>query len=211
MSLPLKAVIFDLGNVLIDWNMKPSFRPHFNSENEMQGFLDWFSPFFLEYVHDGHGDLTASLAPMKAQYPDKTPLFEIFEHQWFDFMKGPITGTVDILHRLDAQQIPLFALTNWPHQVWPPRGPDGADPQDHDYSFLDRFRDIVVSGEVRMRKPNDDIYLHALEKFGLEASEAVFVDDLDENIETANRLGLTGIQFTSPGQLEADLIELALL
>lgn len=209
--MPPSAVIFDLGNVLIDWDMKPSFRPHFHSDDEMQDFLDWFSPFFLEYVHDGHGDLTASLAPMKAQYPDKTHLFEIFEHSWYDFMKGPITGTVDILHRLDERQTPLFALTNWPHQVWPPRGPDGADPKDHDYSFLDRFRDIVVSGEVRMRKPNDDIYLHALEKFGLEAGAAVFVDDLDENVDAANRLGITGIRFTSPEQLEANLIELALL
>lgn len=56
-----------------------------------------------------------------------------------------------------------------------------------------------------------DFYLHALEKFGLEAGEAVFIDDLAENIETANRLGMTGLQFSGPEKLEADLKGLGLL
>lgn len=195
------AVIFDLGNVLIDWDMKPSFRPHFKSEDEVEGFLNWFSPFFIAHVHDGDGNLTQCLAPLKAEHPDKAHLLDVFEHQWHDFMKGPIRGTVDIFNRLDERGTPLFALTNWPHQVWPPRGPDGGDPEEHDYSFINRFQDVVVSGQVRLRKPNDDIYLHALEKFGLEAKAAVFVDDLAENVETANRLGLTGLQFVSPEKL----------
>jgi 2-haloacid dehalogenase len=205
------AVIFDLGNVLIDWDMKPSFRPHFESEAEVEAFLTWFSPFFMEHVHDGRGDLGASLAPLRTQFPDKSHLFDVFEHRWHNFMKGPIVGTVDILHRLDARGTPLFALTNWPHQVWPPRGPEDADPADHDYSFMSRFADIVVSGQVAMRKPDDDIYLHALEKFGLAAAEAVFVDDLAENVVAANGLGITGLQFVSPEKLESDLAELGFL
>lgn len=208
--MPPTAVIFDLGNVLIDWDMKPSFRPHFDSEDEMQDFLEWFSPLFMSHVHDGSGDMTTCLAPVKVAHPDKSHLLEVFEHQWHDFMKGPISGTVDILARLDELNTPLFALTNWPHQAWPPRGPDGADPKEHNYSFLERFHDIVVSGQVRLRKPNEDIYLHALEKFSLAAEATVFVDDLAENVETANRLGLTGLQFVSPEKLEEDLKGLGL-
>lgn len=210
MSQP-RAVIFDLGNVLIDWDMKPSFRPHFETEANVEAFLSWFSPLFLEHVHDGRGDMEESLVPVRKIYPEHNHLFDVFEYQWHDFMKGPIEGTVDILHRLDANGTPLFALTNWPHQVWPPRGPEKDDPADHDYSFLDKFGDIVVSGQVRMRKPNDDIYLHALETFDLAAGDAVFVDDLAENVEAANRLGLTGLQFVSPEKLEADLKGLGLL
>lgn len=206
-----RAVIFDLGGVLIDWDMRPSFRPHFASEDEVGSFLDWFSPFFMEHVHDGRGDMKTSLAPMRNNHPEMGHLFDVFEHQWYDFVKGPIPGTVDILERLEKRSTPLFALTNWPHQVWPPRGPIGADPGHHDYSFIERFRDVVVSGQVRMHKPNDDIYLHALEKFGLAAEDAVFVDDLAENVEAANRLGITGLQFVSSGKLEEDLVELGLL
>lgn len=209
--MPPTSIIFDLGGVLINWDMKPSFRPHFDSEDEVGDFLDWFSPFFMKYVHDGRGDMATSLAPMRALHPDLDHLFDIFEHQWYDFIKGHMAGTVDILDRLEANATPLFALTNWPHQVWPPRGPEGCDPAEHDYSFIEHFRDIVVSGQVRMHKPNDDIYLHALEKFGLAAENAVFVDDLAENVEAANRLGMTGLQFVSPEKLEEDLAGLGLL
>jgi 2-haloacid dehalogenase len=205
------AVIFDLGNVLIDWDMKPSFRPHFESEDEVEAFLTWFSPLFLEYVHDGSGDMKESLAPVRVMYPEHGSLFDIFEYQWHEFLKGPIEETVKILHRLDEKDIPLFAITNWPHQVWPPQGPKDADPARHNYSFIDVFQGIVVSGIAGMRKPNDDIYLHALETFGLCANEAVFVDDLRENVETANRLGMTGLQFVGADALERDLVRLSIL
>lgn len=209
--MPPTSVIFDLGGVLIDWDMKPSFRPHFDAEDEVGGFLDWFSPHFMKHVHDGRGDLKTSLAPMHVSHPEMGHLFDIFEHQWYDFVKGHIAGTVDIFNRLEARDTPLFALTNWPHQVWPPRGPDGANPAVHDYSFIERFRDVVVSGQIAMHKPNDDIYLHALEKFGLVPEDAIFIDDLAENIEAANRLGITGLQFVSPEKLEDDLKGLGLL
>lgn len=62
-----------------------------------------------------------------------------------------------------------------------------------------------------MRKPNDDIYLHALETFSLPAQGTVFVDDLAENVETANRLGMTGLQFFDTAKLEVDLMRIGLL
>lgn len=177
----------------------------------MQKFLSWFAPVFIEHVHDSPHDMATSLKPARVKHPEHNHLFDVFEHQWYDFMKGPIEDTVDILVRLDDAQVPLFALTNWPHQVWPPRGPEDADPGQHDYRFIERFQDIVVSGQVRMRKPNDDIYLHALETFGVRANEAVFVDDLLENVETANRLGMTGLQFVGAETLERDLVRLDIL
>lgn len=206
-----RAVIFDLGNVLIDWDMRPSFRPHFDSEEDMSDFLTWFWPLFQTHVHDADHDMTTGLAPVRAQHPDLHHLIDIFEHRWFDFVKGPMPGTVSLLERLDEAGVPLFALTNWPHQVWPPQGPEGSDPADHDYGFLDRFRDIVVSGQVKMKKPDRDIYLHALQTFELAAEDALFIDDLAENIKTAEALGMTGHRFQNAQRLEAELLRLGLL
>ena len=79
------------------------------------------------------------------------------------------------------------------------------------YGFLGKFSDIVVSGQVRMRKPDAEIYRHALERFGLSGEEAVFVDDLPENVEAACELGLHGIRFTDARALREELTQLGLL
>ena len=66
----------------------------------------------------------------------------------------------------------------------------------------------VVSGEVKMRKPFDEIYHHLFEKYNINPKTAVFIDDSKPNIETALKLGLQGIHFQSPEQLAQDLKEL---
>lgn len=205
------AVIFDLGNVLIDWDMRPSFRPHFDTEEEVSAFLRWFWPLFQTHVHDSDLDMTTGLAPVRAMHPELAQLIDVFEHRWNEFVKGPMPESVALLERLDERAVPLFALTNWPAQVWPPRGPEGSDPAHHDYGFLDRFQKIVVSGQVKMKKPDAEIYTHALDVFGLAAPDAVFIDDLAENIEAAEALGMTGLRFEGADKLETDLKALGFL
>ena len=82
---------------------------------------------------------------------------------------------------------PVFALTNWPAETFPPSGTD--------YAFLEVFGDIVVSGEVGLRKPDTAIYRLALDRFGLDPSNVLFVDDLAGNVEAAAALGMTGHHF----------------
>lgn len=101
-----QAVIFDLGNVLIDWDMKPSFRPHFDSEEDMGAFLSWFAPLFISHVHDSPHDMGRSLKPAREAHPEHNHLFDVFEHQWFDFMKGPLHDSV-ALWRDCTQTAPL--------------------------------------------------------------------------------------------------------
>jgi len=63
----------------------------------------------------------------------------------------------------------------------------------------------VISGQVKMIKPDAEIYLHLLNSFNLQAEETVFIDDRQDNIEAAEKLGIKGIRFTSPGQLKEEL------
>lgn len=202
------AVIFDMGNVLIDWNPQEVYQPHFADKQERLMFFAGLFPRMHHTAHDSLGSFTEALAPLKSQEPDMVHLIEVFEHRWHEFVRGPLTETVEVLHDLVAADVPIYGLTNWPHQTWPPR-PPADTPQAYD--FLDHFADIVVSGQVQMHKPNDDIYDHALKQFGLRAEQAVFIDDLSENIATADRLGLHGIQFTNATDLRGELEELGLL
>lgn len=74
--------------------------------------------------------------------------------------------------------------------------------------WTDLFDAIVISGEVRMRKPSPEIFHHALEALGLEAAQCVFIDDIEANIEAAERVGMVGLHHTDPGKTRAALSDL---
>ena len=80
-----------------------------------------------------------------------------------------------------------------------------------DYSFLDKFDDIVVSGQEQLRKPAPELYQLALERWQVDPQRCIFVDDLPENVEAANRLGILGHHFTSAEKLAKELTEHGLL
>ena len=77
--------------------------------------------------------------------------------------------------------------------------------------MFDRFRDIVVSGDEKMVKPHAPIYRLALDRFGLRAEEAVFIDDNVANVAGAQAVGMTALPFTDAGTLRAELVTLGLL
>lgn len=205
-----RAVIFDVGNVLIGWDPHTPYRRYFPDDATHAAFFDGFFRTIYNAVHDDPRPISECLAPLKREHPDKHVLIELYEKEWASFLTGPMTASVEVLKELAAHGTPLYGLTNWPHQVWPPGDYVGVEARAL-YDFLDLFEDVVVSGQVRMRKPEAVIYRFALERFGLAADEAVFVDDLVENVEAANALGLTGILFRGAEGLRGDLARLGLI
>jgi 2-haloacid dehalogenase len=110
----------------------------------------------------------------------------------------------EIVRELDAAGVPLFAITNFSHEFWPPfRAREAA--------LFDRFQDIVVSGVEKMVKPDAAIYHLALDRFGLLPGQAVFVDDSAANIDGAAALGMHAILFTDAAAFRARLVEFGLL
>lgn len=109
----------------------------------------------------------------------------------------------DLVARLDDAGVPLYAITNFSHEFFPPfRAAEAA--------LFDRFRDIVVSGAEKLVKPDAAIYRLALDRFGLRAEEVVFIDDNAANVAGAEAVGMTAILFTGAGDLVARLRELSL-
>jgi 2-haloacid dehalogenase len=109
----------------------------------------------------------------------------------------------EIVRELDEAGVPLFAITNFSHEFWPPfRAREAA--------LFDRFRDVVVSGEEKMVKPDAAIYHLALDRFGLRPEQAVFVDDNADNVAGANAVGMHTVLFTDAAAFRARLVELGL-
>lgn len=202
-----QAVIFDMGNVLIGWAPEQVYAAHLtDAASRTQFFTDLF-PRMHNLVHDSQESFSEALAPLREEEPASAPLIDIFERRWHEFLQGPMEPSIAVVRELVDAGVPLYGLTNWPHQTWPPSALDG----DHDYGFLSEFEDIVVSGQVQMAKPDSAIYDLALERFSLSADEAVFVDDLAANVATACDLGLHGIQFTDADAMRSEFVRLGLL
>ncbi len=109
-----------------------------------------------------------------------------------------------LVDRLHAAGVPLFAITNFSGEFWPPF-------RKREAAMFDRFRGIVVSGEERLTKPDAAIYRLALDRFGLRPGEAVFIDDNAENVAAAAALGIEAILFSDAEGLRHELTRLVLL
>ena len=116
----------------------------------------------------------------------------------------PVPGVHAIVDELHACGVPLFAITNFSADFWRPF-------HDRERAFFGRFRDIVVSGEEKLLKPDPAIYYLALDRFGLRPAQALFIDDRAINVEGALAVGMHAHLFTTAEDLRTRLISEGLL
>jgi 2-haloacid dehalogenase len=115
-----------------------------------------------------------------------------------------VPGVHPIVEELEGRGVPLFAITNFSAEFWKPF-------RAREEAFFRRFRDIVVSGEEKLLKPDPALYYRALDRFGLKPREALFVDDRMINVEGAEAVGMSAHLFTGADTLRRRLTEEGLL
>lgn len=135
--------------------------------------------------------------------PDWERLQRLYWEHFADTKTGPVPGTGAIVDELLDAGVPLYALTNF-HDVLFERAR-------HMVPQLPRFTGIVVSGEEHLAKPEPEIYRVLLERYGLDASRTLFVDDSPANVEGARAVGMRAHLFVGAGRLRAELTERGLL
>ena len=140
---------------------------------------------------------------MTARFPEHAALIAAWGPRFGDSIGEAIPGMVDLVEELDAAGVPLFAITNFSGEFFPPFRSARA-------GLFDRFRDIVVSGDERLVKPGAAIYRLALDRFGLQAPDAVFIDDVPANVVGARAVGMQALQFVDEPTLRGDLRALGL-
>jgi len=197
------TVVFDLGNVLVRWNPRLLYEQLIPDAEELERFFD--TVITHDWIRDQDAGRTFAdgIALLAGRFPHYEEEIRAFWERWEEMVPGPIEETVEILAELRNRRTPLYALTNWSHETFPIARPR--------FPFFDWFEGIVVSGEVRLVKPDARIYRHLLDTHGLQAEECVFIDDSPANVAGAAALGITGLHFQSPERLRADLIRLKLL
>jgi 2-haloacid dehalogenase len=194
------TVIFDLGGVLIDWDPRYLYRQLFvEDEPGMERFLAEVTTAAWNLQLDAGKPFAEGVTELIAQHPHERERIEAYHARWIEMISGPIHGTVAILEELAARGVPLYAITNWSAETFALIRREPA------YAFLDLFREIFVSGELRMVKPEPAIFRHALERIGREAPQCLFIDDVEKNVAGAAAVGLAVHRFTTPEALAADL------
>ena len=201
MELPgtIENVVFDLGGVLIDWNPRHVFRSMFDDEESMERFLTEVCSSEWNARQDAGRPWAEAVQVLVAEHPDFEEHIRAYYDRWRDMLGGPIAETVDVLADLRRTSLRLFALSNWSSETFVVAR---AMPE---YSFLDWFDGIVISGDVGIVKPDPAIFRHLLERYDLEPSRTLFIDDVAANIDTAKALGLRTVRFESGAALRAEL------
>jgi 2-haloacid dehalogenase len=197
------AVVFDLGGVLINWDPRNLYRQLFDDEEEMEQFLAEVTTSEWNAQQDAGRALSEAVEELAARHPDRRDLIAAYYDRWPEMLGGAIEGTVEILRDLRERGVRTYALSNWSAETFPIARPM--------FPFLELFDGIVISGEVKMVKPDPRIFAHVLERFGLEPGEAVFVDDNAENVRAAEEAGFVPITFENSDQLRRELSALRLL
>jgi 2-haloacid dehalogenase len=200
----VRAVVFDVGNVLYDWHPRYLYARLIDDQAALELFLRDVVTFAWHHQHDEGRPFAETSAELSARFPEHRDLIAAWGPRFLESIGDPLPGVSEIVAELDAARVPLFAITNFSHEFWPPfRAREAA--------LFDRFRDIVVSGAEKLAKPDPAIYRLALERFGLREGEALFIDDKADNIAAAEANGFAGHIFRDAPTLRAELVRLGLL
>jgi len=200
----IQAIIFDFGGVLIDWDPRYLYRRHFPDQPKaMDQFLNEINFYEWNAQQDKGRSFTEGIAELSMQFPHHAHLIQTYFDCWEESISGPMGGSVELLRRLKQSGYPIYGLSNWSAETYPRARLM--------YPFFDLFDDVVLSGVVKLNKPDPAIFNLLLNKVGSTAPECLLIDDSQPNIDTAKKLGFVTIHFTSPEQLHTELQRLKLI
>ena len=198
------AVVFDVGNVLYGWDPDSFLVRQIADDGARLRFIEDVGLWEWHDTLDGGRDFREAADELSEKFPAYADLISAWGERFGETISDPVPGMHEIVEDLDAKGVPLFAITNFSADFWKPF-------HEKERAFFSRFRDIVVSGEVKLLKPDPAIYFLALDRFGLKPSEALFIDDREINVEGARAVGIQAHLFADADDLRARLAREGLL
>jgi len=192
------AIVFDFGGVLMDWN------PHYLYD-KLPGYDHEKATRFLQEVdfynwnlqNDRGRPFAETTAELSARFPQYRELIRTYDERYLESIGGTVEPVVRVIQALKAAGYPLYGLSNWPAEKFALVRPQ--------YPIFEAFDEIVISGEVKIAKPERAIFEALLRRSGRRAEECLLIDDSEANIQAAKELGFQAIRFQSPEQMEAEL------
>lgn len=199
----VEAVVFDVGRVLFQWELRALFEKLIDDPAELDFVLAEVITEQWHFEHDAGRPLAEMVPERKALFPDHAALIQAYAARFNETIPGPVPGSLAIVEELHGRGMPLYAITNFGDEFWDLFRPT--------QSVFDLFREIVVSGKERLVKPDPAIFALAAERFGHAPQAMLFIDDNRANIDGARDCGWQVHHFIDAPRLRADLEERGLL
>lgn len=203
MKREVQAVVFDVGRVIVEWDLRHLFAKLIPDPDELDWFLGNVVTEQWHFEHDAGRSLDDMLRERIMQFPDHAELIEAYRARFLETIPAPVPGTLDLIEELAAARIPLFAITNFGAEFWDQFRPT--------MPIFDRFEDIVVSGREKLVKPDPAIFELAQKRFRLAPEAMLFIDDNAANIASADNLGWATHHFAGSAGLANTLEKLGLI
>lgn len=203
MAGKVEAVVFDVGKVLVEWDLALIYTDLIPDPAERARFVETVVTPDWHFQHDAGRDLEDMVAERIAEYPQHAHLIRAYADRFNDSIPGPVPGTQELVRALQARGVPLYALTNFGDTLWERFRPTQP--------VMDCFRDILVSGAEKLAKPDPAIFMLAERRFGHAPEALLFIDDREDNVAAARDRGWQVHHFIDAARLEADLSARGLL
>jgi 2-haloacid dehalogenase len=195
--MPLDAVVFNIGGVLVDWDPRQLYRKIISDDDAVEQFLsEVTTPAWSQSMDQGR-PMHEAISELSELFPESSGLISAWGSRWTEMLKGPIEGSVAVLSELRKHgSIRLFGTTSFALHDWPAA-------RDR-YPFLGWFQDVLITAEPGACR-DGDAYWSMIERFEIDPSSTLYVDDKDPNVEKARERGFHGVRFTDPAALRAAL------
>jgi 2-haloacid dehalogenase len=176
----IEAVIFDIGNVLIEWNPERYYDRAIGQERRKRMFAEVDLHAMNDRVDQGE-DFTATIYETAEAYPEWRAEIRQWHDNWIELASPAIKPSVALLRGLREKGVPVFALTNF--------GIGSFAYARTQYPFLDEFDRHYVSGHMGVIKPDSRIYEMVEKDCGIAPERLLFADDRPDNIRMATSRG----------------------
>jgi 2-haloacid dehalogenase len=202
-SLSVTTIVFDIGNVLIEWDPRHLYRKIFSDLAQMEWFLRHVCSDEWNLEQDRGRPFAEAVEERIARFPEFAAEIRAYDERWEEMLNGPIGGSVGVLGQLRARGWPIFAITNFSREKYVVAC--------QRFRFLTEFEGTIVSAHERLVKPSAEIFQCFLSRYGRQAEECLFIDDSPANIAAARSLGFHTVHFAGADKLGADLAQLGIL
>ncbi|MEM7766081.1 MAG: HAD family phosphatase [Pseudomonadota bacterium] len=193
-----RTVLFDLGNVVVDWEPVRLYRQVFETEAEAEHFCREVCTMEWHLAHDLGVPMADNRQALIDQYPGHAEAITAWDTRWMEMFHGYVPGVPTLMARLEERGVPLFGLSNMPAEK--------AGETFDAFPIIHLLRDVVVSGAEKVAKPDRRIYEITHARMAAPApSDVLFIDDRQDNIDAAEAFGFRGHLFTGAAGLEAAL------
>ena len=193
----MRNIIFDFGNVLVEWHPERVYGEYFGDEAKAWWFLRHVTDMDWRQRIDAGESQEACIVELQGRYPEYREAIELYRSKWREMLTGEVPGMRELINELRVKGYELYGLTNWSMETFP-------EARQH-FGILQLIDRYVVSGAERLVKPDPRLFQVLLDRYSLQAQDCIFVDDNPDNVAAACKMGMEDIVFHGAEELRKKL------